>query len=96
MKSFFPMGRGEARLLVFLIAMAAFSFLPKWRTLEVGGMAVFGWLLAGLMIVSPALAFFVFRRADRAAQGKSRHDKTGLKCPKSEPPPSGPERDPET
>lgn len=96
MKSFFPMRKSEARLLVFLVVIAAISFLPTWRTMEVGGMAVFGWLLAGLMIVSPTLAFLVFRRADRAALGKSRHDKTRPKYSEIAPPPSGQEGDSKT
>lgn len=60
MKSFFPIGRGEAAALVFLILFSAFSFLPLWRTLEVAGMAAFGWLMAALMVISPALALTVF------------------------------------
>ena len=60
MKSVFPMARGEAATLVFLIAFAAFSFIPAWRTIELGGMAVFGWLMAALMIVSPAITLVTF------------------------------------
>jgi len=59
-KSFYPMGRGEAATLVFLILFSAFSFLPLWRTLEVAGMVTFGWLMAALMVISPALALTVF------------------------------------
>lgn len=66
MKSFFPMKRGEAATLVFLVVFAAFSFIPVWRTIELGGMAVFGWLMAALMVISPAIALFTFLR------GKSR------------------------
>lgn len=54
------MGRGEAATLVFLILFSAFSFLPLWRTVEVAGMATFGWLMAALMVVSPALALTLF------------------------------------
>ena len=53
MKSFFPMVRREGTTLVFLIAFAAFAFIPVWRELVVGGMAVFGWLIAALMLISP-------------------------------------------
>ena len=62
--SFFPMRRSEAATLVFLIAFAAFAFIPAWRTAELWGMAVFGWLIAALMLLSPALALatFVARR----------------------------------
>lgn len=61
-KSFFPMEPLEAGALVFLVLFAAVSFLPAWRTLTFGGMAVFGWFMAALMLISPALALFVFLR----------------------------------
>ena len=54
------MGRGEGATLTFLILFSAFSFLPVWRTVEVAGMVVFGWLMAALMVISPALALTVF------------------------------------
>jgi peptidoglycan/LPS O-acetylase OafA/YrhL len=60
MSSFFPMRRREAATLGFLIAFAAFAFIPAWRTTELWGMAVFGWLIAALMVVSPALALVMF------------------------------------
>ena len=66
MKSFFPLRRGEGAILVFLIAFAAFAFIPRWRTIEAGGMAVFGWLIAALMLVSPALALVAILRRDRS------------------------------
>ena len=62
MKSFFPMPADEAKALMVLVVFAAGSFLPMWRNIEVAGMALFGWLMAGLMILSPALALFVFLR----------------------------------
>ncbi len=62
MKSFFPMRPREGATLVFLVAFAAFAFIPAWRTVEFGGMAVFGWLIAALMLVSPAVTLFAFRR----------------------------------
>jgi hypothetical protein len=65
MKSLFPMGRGEKATLGFLVVFSAVSFLPVWRSVEVAGMAMFGWLMAALMVVSPALAFFVFWRQRR-------------------------------
>ena len=90
MKSFFPMERGEAATLVFLIALVAFAFIPAWRTIEIGGMAVFGWLVATLMLVSPALALFTFWRlpsggtsnnavsGDRARDDASRSSRNGI------------------
>lgn len=66
MKSFFPMVRREGATLVFLIVFAGFAFIPAWRDLEVGGMAVFGWLIAALMLISPTVTLVAFlrRRAD--------------------------------
>ncbi len=66
MKSFFPMRRGEAATLAFLIAFAAFAFIPAWRTSELWGMAVFGWLIAALMLLSPAIALATFLSRRRA------------------------------
>ena len=67
MKSFFPMVRSEGATLVFLIAFAAFAFIPAWRTVEIGGMALFGWLIAALMLISPTVTLFTFlRRKGRA------------------------------
>lgn len=66
MKQLVRMDRGEILTLVFLVAFSAFSFLPVWRRLEVAGMAVFGWLMAALMLLSPALAMIaVVRRRGR-------------------------------
>lgn len=65
MKEFFSMRKGEAAVLAFLIAFSAFSFLPAWRQLEIGGIAVFGWLMIALMLISPVLTLFVFLRDER-------------------------------
>jgi hypothetical protein len=62
LKSFFPMDRVEALALAFLVAFSVISFLPVWRSAEIAGMAVFGWLMAALMVLSPALALLVFSR----------------------------------
>ena len=75
MKSFFPMRRGEGATLVFLVAFAAFAFVPAWRTVELWGMAVFGWLIAALMIVSPAIALATFL-AERGRH-RGREDSAG-------------------
>ena len=55
----------EAAALVFLVLLSATSFLPVWRGVEIAGMAVFGWLMAALMVVSPVVTLWVFRRGDR-------------------------------
>jgi hypothetical protein len=58
------MDRAEAVVLAILVGFSLFCFLPLWRSQEVGGMAVFGWLMAALMLFSPALTLFVFRKGD--------------------------------
>ena len=95
MKQFFPLGRGEALLLVFLIMVAVISFLPMWRTMEIGGMAVFGWFMAALMVTSPLLALLLFRRADRAKKGKISKGKTGMEDKEDESRSLGSGTDPE-
>ena len=62
MKSFFAMATGEGLNLVFLLLYSAVSFLPFWSTIEIAGMVMFGWLMAALMVISPALALVVFLR----------------------------------
>ncbi len=84
MKQFFPMGKGEALLLVYLIIMAVISFLPLWRTMEIGGMAVFGWLMAALMITSPILALLLFQLGEKGKKRRVQHDSGGIKNTKSE------------
>jgi apolipoprotein N-acyltransferase len=59
------MRRGEALALGFLLVFSAVTFLPVWREIELGGMVVFGWLMAALMLLSPAVALIVFLRYRR-------------------------------
>ena len=61
----YRLGRAEALAVGFLIAFSVFSFLPIWRRIEVAGMAVFGWLMAALMLLSPALALYIVVRDRR-------------------------------
>jgi len=61
-KNFFAMARGEKIALGVLILFAAASFLPITRSVEVAGMALFGWLMAALMVLSPILTLWAFRR----------------------------------
>ena len=56
------MPRGEAVALAFLLVFSAVTFLPVWREVELGGMVLFGWLMAALMVLSPAVALIVFVR----------------------------------
>ena len=62
MKSFFPMDRVEAAALGILIGFSVFSFLPVWREVEFAGMAIFGWLMTILMVLSPSLVLLILLR----------------------------------
>lgn len=62
MKNFFPMKRTEALFLVFLLVFSVVAFLPFWRTIEIQGIATFGWLMALLMILSPIIALYIFNQ----------------------------------
>ena len=72
--SWFPMRRGEAPALAFLVLFSIVSFLPPWREIKIGGMVLFGWLMALLMLLSPALMLVVFRRTRDDDRGPSDRD----------------------
>jgi hypothetical protein len=61
-RSFFPLPRGERRVLGALVAASAAAYLPPLRATEVAGVALFGWLMAALMVFSPLLTLWVFWR----------------------------------
>jgi hypothetical protein len=63
--NFFPMANRERFVLLVLILFAALSFVPKARSVEVAGMALFGWMMAALMVVSPILTLWAVRRGRR-------------------------------
>jgi hypothetical protein len=58
---FFPLERADRWTLAVLVVYTVVAFLPWWREVEVGGMALFGWLMAGLMVLSPVLALVRLR-----------------------------------
>jgi hypothetical protein len=65
MSEFHPMKRGDFWYLIAIIAFAFISFLPWSRRIIISGMALFGWMMAALMIISPTLAIvrlFIERR----------------------------------
>lgn len=63
--AFFPMAKGERLTLAFLLLFSATSFLPAWRGLQILGVAVSGWMMAALMLISPLLTLWVLRAARR-------------------------------
>ncbi|MGH7456143.1 MAG: hypothetical protein ACRENG_32615 [bacterium] len=56
MSNFFPMPRGDRWFLLTIIIFSIVSFLPWTQKVHVAGMALFGWLMAALMILSPTIA----------------------------------------
>ena len=55
MNSFFPMPRRERVALFALIAFSVVAFLPIFGEVSVLGVAAFGWLMAILLLGSPAI-----------------------------------------
>jgi hypothetical protein len=62
---FFRMPAAERGYILALLAVSVVSFLPWWRDPKLGGLAVFGWLMATLMVLSPTLALLLFARDRR-------------------------------
>ena len=58
---FYPLPRGDRWYILALLVFAVVSFLPWTHTVEVAGMALFGWLMAALMVVAPAVALLRLR-----------------------------------
>ena len=55
MNSFFPMPPRERVALFILITFSVVAFLPVFGEISVMGVAVFGWLMAILLLGSPAI-----------------------------------------
>lgn len=72
MQSFFPMSRGDLAYIVSVLAFAVVAFLPWARDVEVGGMALVGWLMAALMIFAPIVA--LVRIATRRPASKTQDE----------------------
>lgn len=56
MANFFPMSRGDLAYVIIIIAVAVIAFLPWAREIHFAGVALVGWLMALLMILSPVIA----------------------------------------
>ena len=70
MNSFFPMPSKERAALFTLIAFSVVAFLPVFGDATVLGVAVFGWLMAILLLGSPAiLLLLVLGESGRGATG---------------------------
>ncbi len=73
MGQFFPMRPGERAALFGLALFSALAFLPVFAEVSVLGVALFGWLMAALVLGSPALLLLLLRpgrpRAERSGRG---------------------------
>lgn len=54
--SFYSMDSGDRWYLIVITLFSVIAFMPWARAVEVGGMSLFGWLMAVLMVFSPAIA----------------------------------------
>ena len=79
MNSFFPMPRRERVALFTLIAFSVVAFLPVFGEISALGVAVFGWLMAILLLGSPAILLLL-------VLGESGSGKTGAGGPEDTPP----------
>ena len=75
MPSFFPMPAGDRWYLLAVLIFALVSFLPWTRHIQLAGMALFGWLMAALMVFSPAIALIrLLLHSRRSQETGGRHD----------------------
>jgi len=58
MSNFFPISRGDLWFIVALLAFSVVSFLPWSRSIKWNGMAMLGWMMALLMVLSPTIALW--------------------------------------
>lgn len=74
MSNFFPMPRGDRWYLIAIIVFSFISFLPWSQGIHVAGMALFGWLMAALMVLSPTIALIrlIHRHITNQQEGETR------------------------
>lgn len=68
------MPRAERVALFVLIAFSVLAFLPVFGRISVLGVAVFGWLMAALLLGSPAILLALLLAERRAPGGGERRD----------------------
>lgn len=54
------MKSGDRGYLISILVFAFVAFLPWSHRIRFSGMALFGWLMAALMVFSPAIALIQF------------------------------------
>jgi len=73
MSDFYPMKRSDFWYLIAIITFAFISFLPWARRIVISGLALFGWMMVALMVISPTLVLirlFFEKRRKRAKENK--------------------------
>ncbi len=65
MSHFFTMPAGDRRYLLAILIFAFISFLPWTKNIYFAGMALFGWLMAALMVFSPTIALIYLLREQK-------------------------------
>jgi hypothetical protein len=72
MPNFFPMPSGDRWFLLTIIVFSIISFLPWMQEIEISGMALFGWMMAALMILSPTIALIRLIRRHVTSGGEKK------------------------
>jgi len=65
MSDFYQMKRSDFWFLIAILIFAFISFLPWSRRIIISGMALFGWMMVALMVISPTFVLvrlFIERR----------------------------------
>ena len=79
MKAFFPMPRRERIALFALVAFSTIAFLPLFGEMSVLGVAVFGWLMAVLLLGSPAILLLLLLVEPDRGRGQEKHEPAELR-----------------
>ena len=74
MKAFFPMPPRERVALFVLVAFSALAFLPVFGEISVLGVAVFGWLMAVLLLGSPAILLLLLLAERETGSGRENRE----------------------
>ena len=67
MSNYFQIPRGDLVFIVVLLVFAVVSFLPWSREYQWAGMAMLGWMMAILMVLSPVIALIRLKRRSGGA-----------------------------
>ncbi len=68
MKNFFPLPASDIVFMASLMSLAVFAFLPWSREVHWHGMAVQGWMMGLLMVLSPMMALVRLRMTHRRSR----------------------------